>query len=107
MLTDWAKRGPRFVVATLGGKGARVRLGAKSFDVPPIKIEVADTVGAGDSFMSSLLFAMDRDGALGRASIAPGEAQLAQWLAFAAKASAITCARRGSNPPTLPEVEAF
>ena len=107
VLTDWAKRGPRFVVATLGGKGARVRLGAKSFDVPPIKIEVADTVGAGDSFMSSLLFAMDRDGALGRASIAPGEAQLAQWLAFAAKASAITCARRGSNPPTLPEVEAF
>ena len=107
VLRDWAKRGPRFVVATLGGQGARAQLGDKAFDVPPLKIDVADTVGAGDSFMSSLLFAMDRDGALGPASAAPGETQLGTWLTFAAKASAITCTRKGSNPPTLAEVATF
>ena len=36
----------------------------------------------------------------------PSESQLARWLAFAAMASAITCTRKGSDPPTLAEVEA-
>ena len=106
VLADWAGQGPRFVVVTLGGEGARARLGAKTLTVPPVKVEVVDTVGAGDSFMSSLLSAMDRDGALGSASQSPSEAQLSRWLAFAAMASAITCTRRGSDPPTLAEVEA-
>ncbi len=106
VLADWAGRGPRFVVITLGGEGARARLDGKTIAVPPVKVTVADTVGAGDSFMSSLLSAMDRDGALGAASQPPNEAQLARWLAFAATASAITCTRKGSDPPTLAEVEA-
>jgi len=107
VLLDWAKRGPRFVVATLGGEGARVQFGGTALTVAPIKVHVADTVGAGDSFMSALLSAMGRDGALGPGGAAPAESQLAKWLAFAAKASAITCTRKGSNPPTLAEVEAF
>jgi len=107
VMTEWAKRGPRFVVVTLGGKGARARLGDIALTVAPIKVQVADTVGAGDSFMSALLSAMDRDGALGPSGGAPDQALLAKWLAFAAKASAITCTRKGSNPPTLAEVEAF
>ena len=106
VLADWGRRGPRFVVATLGGNGARARIGGATLDIAPIKVDVADTVGAGDSFTSSLLFAMDRDGALGAAGRAPDAASLARWLAFAATASAITCTRKGSDPPTLAEVEA-
>ena len=64
-----------------------------------------DTVGAGDSFMSALLSAMGRDGALGADSAAPTRAKLESWLQFSACASAITCTRRGSDPPTLVEVE--
>ena len=41
-------------------------LGAERLSVAAPKIDVVDTVGAGDSFMSALLSAMDRDGALGR-----------------------------------------
>ena len=104
-LADWSARGPRLCIATLGGEGAIARAGAARFVQPAQRVEVVDTVGAGDSFMSSLLFAMERDGALGPDAPAAGEDRLAAWMAFAARASAITCARQGSNPPTLAEVE--
>lgn len=105
-LADWAGRGPKFVIATLGGKGALAYLGRERLEVAAPKIQVVDTVGAGDSFMSSLLAAMDRDGALGAGKAAPSRARLQGWLNYAAKASAITCTRKGSNPPTAAEVEA-
>jgi fructokinase len=106
-LAEWARLGPAFSVATLGDRGALAFLGGQRLSVPAPQVEVADTVGAGDSFMSSLLAVMDRDGALGANAAAPSPARLENWLAFAATASAITCTRRGSNPPTLAEVEAF
>ena len=68
---------------------------------------VVDTVGAGDSFMSALLAAMDRDGALGAGAPAPSRERLAAWLAFAAAASAFTCTRKGSDPPTRREMAAL
>jgi len=106
-LCDWASRGPRFCVATLGGSGAIARLGADRLSVVAPKIDVIDTVGAGDSFMSGLLSAMDRDGALGAQDNPPTRERLQGWLDFAAKASAITCTRKGSDPPTLAEVQTF
>jgi fructokinase len=104
-LADWAGRGPLFCVATLGGKGAIAHFGAERLTVPATEVEVVDTVGAGDSFMSALLSAMDRDRALGAEAIAPTRERLEAWLAFAAKASAITCGRKGADPPTLAQVE--
>ncbi len=61
----WSTLGPRFCVATLGGRGAFAYLDGERLSVAPAKVAVVDTVGAGDSFMSALLAAMDRDGALG------------------------------------------
>jgi len=104
-LAAWAASGPRFCVATLGERGSVARFGTKRIAMPAPHVEVADTVGAGDSFMSALLSAMDREGALGAASVPPNPSALERWLRFAACASAITCTRKGSNPPTLAEVE--
>lgn len=104
-LALWAKMGPRFCVLTRGAKGALARLGEEAIEQPAPKVEVVDTVGAGDSFMSALLAAMHRDGGLGAATPAPTSRRLAAWLKFAATASAITCSRRGSDPPTWAEVE--
>ena len=98
-------KGPLFCVATLGARGALAILGGRRAAVPAPKVEVVDTVGAGDSFMSALLAAMDRDGALGAAAAAPRLERLEAWLAFAAAAAALTCTRRGSNPPTFAEVQ--
>ncbi len=105
-LAAWAKSGPRFCVATLGERGALAMLGKERIEVPAPRVEVVDTVGAGDSFMSALLSAMDRDNALGARTPAPSGSDLERWLGFAAAASAITCTRKGSDPPTRKEVEA-
>ena len=105
-LAAFAQMGPKFTIATLGDKGALACLGAERLEIPPRKIVVVDTVGAGDSFMSGLIYAMSRDGGLGAAAPAPTREKLAEWLAFAAKTSAITCTRKGSDPPTLAEVMA-
>jgi fructokinase len=53
------------------------------------------------------LSAMDRDHSLGADAPQPNRGELEQWLRFAAAASAITCTRKGSDPPTRPEVEAL
>jgi fructokinase len=105
-LAAWTKSGPRFCVATLGERGALAVLGKEQIEVPAPRVEVVDTVGAGDSFMSALLSAMDRDHALGAEAPAPSQRELERWLRFAATASAITCTRKGSDPPTRKEVEA-
>ena len=105
-LAAWTKSGPRFCVATLGERGALAFLGKERVEVAAPRVEVVDTVGAGDSFMSALLSAMDRDHALGAEAPHPSRSELERWLRFAATASAITCTRKGSDPPTRTDVEA-
>jgi fructokinase len=105
-LKAWAGMGPKFCIATLGEKGAVAYVGRERLAIAPRKVAVVDTVGAGDSFTSALLFAMGRDGALGGGATAPTLERLAGWTDFAARASAITCTRKGSNPPALLEIEA-
>jgi fructokinase len=104
-LAAWTKSGPRFCVATLGERGALAILGKDKVEIAAPLVEVVDTVGAGDSFMSALLSAMDRDHSLGAGTPAPSRSELERWLRFAAAASAITCTRKGSDPPTRVEVE--
>jgi sugar/nucleoside kinase (ribokinase family) len=50
---------------------------------------------------------MDSDGALGARAPEPSRERLAAWLAFAAAASALTCTRKGSDPPTRREMAAL
>jgi fructokinase len=106
-LSAWTKMGPCFCVATRGERGALAILGNERIEVPAPVIDVVDTVGAGDSFMSALLSATDRDAGLGANAVTPTRAGLELRLSFAAAASAITCTRKGSNPPTRVEVEAM
>ena len=89
---------------TLGGKGAIAFAGKVYAEqaAPPIKL--IDTVGAGDSFMSALLAIMHEDSALGPGLASPNEATLTRWIAFAIKAAAITCGRKGADPPRRAEM---
>ncbi len=108
--TRWASTGPGLVVVTLGSAGAlavtaagaQVRVGT-----PPIA--VADTVGAGDSFMAGLvdglwsagLLGADRRAALGAAPAATVE----QILTRCALIATITVSRPGADPPTTAELD--
>ena len=91
---------------TRGERGAVAYLGDQRLEAPAPRVNVIDTVGAGDSFMSALIGAMDFAGALGRNAGPVTAAGLAEWLAFATQASAITCTRKGSDPPTRAEISA-
>jgi len=105
-LKVWSRLGPRFCVATFGVKGAVAYFDGERLAVEAPRVKVVDTVGAGDSFMSALLAAMDSDGALG-AGATPSRDRLAAWLAFAAAAAALTCTRKGSDPPTRMDMAAL
>jgi fructokinase len=69
---------------------------------------VADTVGAGDSFMAALLSGVvDRGlaGAQNRADLRALPAEgLTALLAHASRAAAVTVSRAGANPPTRAEL---
>jgi len=101
----WLKKGPTLAVLTRGGNGAEAFTASGHIALPAPKITVQDTVGAGDSLMSSLLFAMDSDGALGKHHAPWTQSAIEKWLLFAVRASAFTCTQKGSNPPRLKDLE--
>jgi fructokinase len=79
--------------------------------VPAYRSKVIDTVGAGDSYMSAVLAGLGRRGLLGagrrEALRSAGAPALAEVFDEAARAAALTCSRRGADPPTREELEAF
>lgn len=105
-----ADLGPELVVATLGGNGALAVLRGEEVSVTAPKVEVVDTVGAGDSFMGALLYWLDSAGLLGdgpRARLAGlSAADVEGLLEFACAAAAYTVTREGADPPTGAELRA-
>jgi fructokinase len=100
--------GPAMVVVTRGATGPWGITAAGEAEFAAPRVEVADTVGAGDSFMAALLSGVvDRGlaGAQNRADLRalPVE-DLAALLAHAARAAAVTVSRAGANPPTRAEL---
>ncbi len=108
---DWLALGPALVVVTRGGDGATGVCAAGRVDVPAPRIQVVDTVGAGDAFMAGLLDALARAGLLGaeRSEALHGISTEALTVAArrAARVAAITCTRPGADPPTRAELVAL
>lgn len=110
VLRRWAALGPSLVVCTLGGEGARVLVAGELLTVPPVRVDVVDTVGAGDSFMgalvSGLLDARLLGGPDGRARLAAARAaDVRPALDRAIAVAAITCSRAGADPPYRRELD--
>ncbi len=106
----WGAAGPVAVVVTLGGEGSMLVRNDVATRVPAPKVEVADTIGAGDTFMGALLHALVTDGVKGpharqRLRDLP-LGRVFHAVRWAAAAAAITVSRSGANPPTLAELEA-
>ncbi|WOJ92460.1 carbohydrate kinase [Congregibacter variabilis] len=95
---------------TEGGSGVCLFSPQGLVEVPGFKVvNVADTVGAGDTFHSALLAALCRSAP--EVSVpalqALSTASLESSLYFACAAAAINVSRQGCSPPTYDEVEAF
>jgi fructokinase len=100
--------GPRLVAITLGRFGAVAASPDARVRVPALRIIVADTVGAGDSFGAALLAALAEQGALeSEATPRLDNSLLEDALTFAVTASAITCTRAGAVPPSRAEIDAW
>lgn len=93
--------GARLAVITLGADGALLATESAKFSIPSVKTEVADTIGAGDSYMSALIFGLLAEGEEG---FAPGALETIGRTA--SMAAAITVSRSGANPPTFSELQA-
>ncbi|MBD1541972.1 carbohydrate kinase [Arthrobacter sp. IA7] len=100
--------GPAMVVVTRGAAGPWGITAAGEAEFAAPRVEVADTVGAGDSFMAALLSGVvDRGlaGAQNRADLRALPAEgLTALLAHASRAAAVTVSRAGANPPTRAEL---
>ncbi len=92
--------GPRLVAVTRGAEGSLLTTRDARVDVPSVPSAVADTIGAGDSYMSALIYGRLLRGAEG---LAPSV--LESLGRMAAKAAAITVRRPGAHPPTSEELQ--
>ncbi|MFC4032283.1 carbohydrate kinase [Streptomyces polygonati] len=112
----WLALGPGAVIVTFGGDGSMAYTAAGELRGAPVRTEVADTVGAGDSFMAAALdtlAGLGLLGAAGRAGLSAlstrsvlEETALGAVLRRAATAAALTVSRPGANPPDLAELRA-
>jgi len=106
---DWSQGG-KLVVITRGGDGATLYLNGNKLHAAAPKINLVDTVGAGDTFMANLLAELDLLDALGNDPIARlaklSTAELQRAAEIAAVAAGIVCERKGCEPPTLSETTA-
>lgn len=98
------ERGSRMAVVTLGVAGAFGAHRETRVHVPAPHAEVVDTVGAGDAFGAGLL-AWLHDHRKISADLALDEAELRAGLAYACRVAAISCTRRGADPPWKRELE--
>jgi fructokinase len=102
---QWIRAGARLVVLTQGELGARAWTRRVHVHLPAERVAVVDTVGAGDAFQAALLAGLAETGALLPEAIGElEEPALSRLLDFATRAAAITCSRRGANPPNRPEL---
>ena len=96
----WISQGTSVVVITRGSDGLIGFTSHDPVEVPGVKVEVADTVGAGDTVGAILVEAMIEKG-LENLS---GEI-LRAALQRAAVAAGITCSRKGAQPPYKHELK--
>jgi fructokinase len=90
----WVKDGAALVVVTRGSNGSIGFTESGSEEALGVKVDVVDTVGAGDTVGAIIVEAMVQDGILSL----QGEG-LKKALTRAAAAAAITCSRAGAQPP--------
>jgi len=94
------------VLLTRGPHGATAFSASGEVSVEPRPTTVVDTVGAGDSFMAATLAQLHDAGTYAAPEslgTLDGDA-LRRLIAGAVEVAAITCERRGANPPTRAEL---
>jgi fructokinase len=102
----WLKQGPDLIVVTHGGRGANAYSRHGKTSVPARKVEIVDTVGAGDTFNAGILASLEEAGLLTKEAVSTlSEEAIRRALEFAARVAAVTVSRAGANPPWRHELD--
>ncbi|WP_460475804.1 carbohydrate kinase family protein [Brachybacterium huguangmaarense] len=109
VVASWRELGPVVTAMTRGREGAVGFGPGGRVHVDPVRVEVADTVGAGDTFSAGILHALAERDLLGAGRLEAlrtvSADDLAAILGFAARSAAVTVSRPGANPPRIDELD--
>ena len=103
--TRMLEAGVALFLVTRGDQGCTLSTPRWTSEVPALPVTVADTIGAGDAFMSGLLFAILTVG--GDQALRDGDVRqdaAGTWATTALRSAAITVGRRGAQPPFLADL---
>jgi fructokinase len=94
--------GPSAILVTDGGRATHIVVRGGAMELPVPRVEVVDTVGAGDAFGGAFLSSwIER--ALGRDELVDPD-RLRPSVEFAIRVASETCRRAGAEPPTAAEM---
>lgn len=100
------RTGAALVVVTDGEGGATAFTADTRTTAPAYEVPVADTVGAGDTLMGSMLAWIGRNSVATAAALGDlTEDQLAAMLRYATVAAGLNCRHAGCNPPDHAEIQ--
>lgn len=107
-LAAWLELGPSIAALTRGAAGPVIITRRARIEMQAEPVTVADTVGAGDSFMAAVIAGLAQLGTLGAAGRQRlqtlGTDELYALAAYANRAGGITCSRPGADPPHTTEL---
>lgn len=108
VVDSWRSIGPALTVLTRGSEGATAFHASGRVAARSEPVDVADTIGAGDTFTAGILDALLLMGAAGRGARTHVEAlevsSIGRILEHAARLAAVTVSRPGADPPWASEV---
>jgi fructokinase len=111
IINNWIGNTDKIVLLTRGSQGTRIYRRTETIDVPARKIQVVDTVGAGDTFVANLLGQLEDNNYLGENALEKlktlSSQDLAEYVRISGVAASIACERAGCEPPTLPEIRSL
>lgn len=104
-VADCFSHGAQLVYITRGPDGGSAfASGGEHAITAGVRVDVVDTVGAGDTFQAAILHWLADQQHIGSSSSIEGSVDLQASLDFAAKAAAVTCTRRGADLPRLADL---
>jgi len=94
-------QGPALVLVTEGAEGVTAYGAGGAVRMPARRVEVVDTVGAGDTFNAGFLAGLADAGMLDKSALRAGlpTEVLEAALSLGVRAAAVTVGRAGANPP--------
>ena len=100
MIQSWLNDQARLVIITRGSDGLTAYTKGYKIEKEALRVEVVDTIGAGDTFNAGVLSSLNRMKCLSKKSLANlDEKTLNKCLSFAIEVAGLTVSKAGANPP--------